>query len=141
MRGGLLCLVTQLCPTLCDPMDCNPPGSSVHGDSPGRNTGVGCHALLQGILPTQGIEPRSPALRADSLPSEPPGKPRTTGVGSPSFLQGIFLTQESKQDLLHGRQVLYQLSHQGSPSLLTLDTLQASPPGCPPLLCSTHLWT
>ena len=42
------------CPTLCDPMDCSPPGSSVHGDSPGKNTGVGCHALLQGIFPTQG---------------------------------------------------------------------------------------
>ena len=34
-------------------MDCSPPGSSVHGDSPGENTGVGCHALLQGIFPTQ----------------------------------------------------------------------------------------
>ena len=41
---------------LCDPMDCNPPGSSVHEswDSPGRNTGAGCHALLQGTFPTQG---------------------------------------------------------------------------------------
>ena len=43
----------QSCPTLCDPMDCNLPGS-VHGDSPGKNTGVGCHALLQEIFPTQG---------------------------------------------------------------------------------------
>ena len=41
----------QLCPTLCNPMDCNPPGSSVHGDSPGKNTKVGCHALLQGSNP------------------------------------------------------------------------------------------
>ena len=41
-------LVTQLCPTLCDPMGCSPPGSSVHGGSPGKNTGVGCHALIQG---------------------------------------------------------------------------------------------
>ena len=48
-----VCLVTQMCPTLCDPMDCSPPGFSVHGDSPGKNTGVGCHALLQGIFPTQ----------------------------------------------------------------------------------------
>ena len=39
--------------TLCDPMDCSPPGSSVHEDSPGKNTGVGCHALLHGIFPTQ----------------------------------------------------------------------------------------
>ena len=48
------CLVAQSCLTLCDPMDCSPPGSSVDGDSPGKNTGVGCHALLQGIFPTQG---------------------------------------------------------------------------------------
>ena len=38
-------------------MDCSPPGSSVHGDSPGKNTGVGCHDLLQGIFPTQGLDP------------------------------------------------------------------------------------
>ena len=49
-----LCLVTQLCPTLCNPIDWSLPGSSIHGDSPGKNTGVGCHALLQGIFPTQG---------------------------------------------------------------------------------------
>ena len=48
----------QLCLTLCDPMDCSPPGSSVHGDSPGENTGVGCYAFLQGIFPTQGLNPR-----------------------------------------------------------------------------------
>ena len=44
----------QLCPSLCDPMDCSPPGCSVHGDSPGKYTGVGCHFPLQGIFPTQG---------------------------------------------------------------------------------------
>ena len=38
-------------------MDCSPPGSSIHGDSLGQNTGVGCHALLQGIFPTQGLNP------------------------------------------------------------------------------------
>ena len=47
-------LVTQSCPTLFDPMDRSLPGSSVHGDSPGKNAGVGCRALLQGIFPTQG---------------------------------------------------------------------------------------
>ena len=52
--------VTQSCPTLCFPVDCSPPGSSVHGDSPGKNTGVGCHALLQGIFPTQGSTPGLP---------------------------------------------------------------------------------
>ena len=42
-------------PTLCDPMACSPPVSSVHGDPPGKNTGVGSHALLQGIFPAQGL--------------------------------------------------------------------------------------
>ena len=49
-----VCLVTQSCLTLCDTMDCSPPNSLVHGDSPGKNSEVGCHALLQGIFPTQG---------------------------------------------------------------------------------------
>ena len=59
----VLCLVAQSCPTLCDPMDCSPPGSSVHGHSPGKNTGVGCHALLQGIFPTQGRNSGLPHCR------------------------------------------------------------------------------
>ena len=44
-------VVIPSCPTLCDPMDCSLPGFSVHWDSPGRNTGVGCHFLLQGSNP------------------------------------------------------------------------------------------
>ena len=66
-------IVTQSYLTLCDPMDYSPPGSSVHGDSPGKNT----------------------------------------GVGSLSLLQGIFLTQGSNPGLLHCRQILHRLSHQG----------------------------
>ena len=46
-------ILAQSCPTLCSAMDCSPPGSSVHGNSPGKNTGVGCHALPQGTFPTQ----------------------------------------------------------------------------------------
>ena len=45
------------------PHDCNPPGPSVHGDSPGKNTGVGCHALLQGSLPAQGSTSGLPQCR------------------------------------------------------------------------------
>ena len=59
-------------------MDCGSPGTSAHGDPPGKNTGVGCHALLQRIFPTQGLNP----------------------------------------GLLHCRQSLYHLSHQGSPWIL-----------------------
>ena len=53
----MLCLFAQSRLTLCDPMDYSPPGSSVHGDSPGKNTEVRCRALLQGIFPTQGSNP------------------------------------------------------------------------------------
>ena len=73
-----MCLVTQSHPILCDPVDCSRPGSSVHGDSPGKNTGVGCQALLQRIFPTQGLIPGLPLCR----------------------------------------QILYQLSHEGSKRIL-----------------------
>ena len=69
-----------------------------------------------GELPTPG----SPALQADSLPTEPPGKPKNTGVGSLSLLQQIFQTQESNWGLLHCRWILYQLSYQESPKDLKL---------------------
>ena len=51
MSRELSCLVAKSCPTLCDPVDCSPPGFSP-GDSLGKNTGVGCHFVLQGIFPT-----------------------------------------------------------------------------------------
>ena len=52
----------QSCLTLCDPMDCSPPGSSGHGDCPGKNTGVGCHALLRGFFLTEPMSLKFPAL-------------------------------------------------------------------------------
>ena len=64
-----------------------------------------------GNLPNPGVKPRSPILQADSLPAEPQGKLMNTGVGSLSLLQQIFLTQESKQGVLHCRWILYQLSY------------------------------
>ena len=81
-------------------------------NSPGQNTRVGSLSLLQGNLPNPGVEPRSPALQADSLPVEPQGKPKNTGVGSLSLLQQIFLTLESNWGL---RWILYQMSYQGIP--------------------------
>ena len=90
--------VAQLCLTLCD--------------SPCQDIGVGSLSLLQGIFPTQGVNPRLPHLQADSLPEEPQGKPKNTGVGNLSLLQRIFPTQESNQGLLHCRQILYQLSRE-----------------------------
>ena len=76
-----------------------------------------------------GIKPRSPALQVDSLPSKPPGKPKNTGVGSLSYLQGISLTQELNQGLLYCRQILYQVSYQGSPQLTSATAKQV--PGSP----------
>ena len=67
----------HLCWTLCDPIDCNLPVSSVPGDSPDKNTGVVCYALLQGILLIQGSKLQFLCLlhwQADSLPTAPPGK-------------------------------------------------------------------
>ena len=73
-------------------------------NSPGQNTGVPFPSPgdlpnfpSPGDLPNPGIEPRSPALQADSLPAEPQGKPKYTGVGSLSLLQQIFPTQESNR--------------------------------------------
>ena len=60
---AVLCLVSQLCLTLYDHMDCSPPGSSVHGDSPGKNKGVACHTPIQGIFPTQELNPGLPHCR------------------------------------------------------------------------------
>ena len=61
LERWVLCLVVQTCLTLCDHMDCSLPGSSVHGDSSGKNTRVGSHALLYGIFPVE-IKHRSPTL-------------------------------------------------------------------------------
>ena len=111
---------TQSCPTLWDPMDCSPPGFSVHGDSPGNNTGVGCCVLLQGIFPTQGSNPGLPHCRWILYHLSHQGSPlgfqySYTGVSSLSFLQGNFPTQESNQGLLHCRWIQCQLSYQGMP--------------------------
>ena len=67
-----------------------------------------------GDLPNPEIEPRFPAFQADSLPSEPLGKPMNTGVGSLPILQGIFLMQELNQGVLHCKQIVYQLGYQWS---------------------------
>ena len=67
-------LVAKSCLKLCDPIDCSPPGSSVHGISPDKNTGAGCHFLLQRIFPTQGSNSHLLHWQVDSFTSEPPGK-------------------------------------------------------------------
>ena len=110
----------QSCPTLLNLRDCSPSGSSVHGILQAR--------ILEWVtMPSsKGFsQPRDRTqvshIAADSLPSEPLGKPKNTGVGSLSLLQGIFLTQESNQGLLHCRRILYQLSYEGSPITLNFN--------------------
>ena len=99
---------TQSCPTICDPM-----GHTVHG--------ILQATILEWVavpfsrdFPNPGIEPRSLTLQVDSLPAEPPGKPKNIGVSSLTLMQGICLTQELNLGLLHCRRILYQLSYQGS---------------------------
>ena len=72
-----------------------------------------------GDLHNPGIEHRSPTLQADSLPAEPPGKPKNTGVGSLSLLQRIFPTQESNWGLLNCRWIHTQVINAASQNLLT----------------------
>ena len=96
------------CVQFCDPMD-----YTVHGI-------LQIRILEWVVMPSSrgSSQPinrtQFPTLQVNSLPSEPPGKPKNTGVGSLS-LQWIFLTQESNQGLLHWRQILYQLNYKGSP--------------------------
>ena len=78
----------QSCPTLRDPMDCSPPGFTVHGDFPGKNREVGCHALLQGIFWIWGLNPYLLTLlhwQVGSLPLVPPEKPKFLHTSSQSI--------------------------------------------------------
>ena len=103
----MLCLVAQSYPTLCNLTDCSPPGSSVHGDSPGKNTGMGCQALLQGIFPTQGLNPTLPHCRQILYSLSHQGSPRMLERVTYSF---------SRWSSQRSRQILYQLNYQGSPA-------------------------
>ena len=111
---AVLCLVTQSCPTLCDPMNCSLPLS----------LGILQARILEWVtMPFSrgSSQPRDRTqlfrIAGRFLPFEPLEKAMTTGRGSLSLLQGIFLTQESNWGLLHCRWILYQLSYQGSPSI------------------------
>ena len=113
---SVLCLVTQSSLTLCNPVDCSLPGSSVHGILQARI--LEWVAMPSSRGSSTGIEPRSSTLQADSSQAEPPGKPKDTGVHSLSHLQRIFPPRELNWHLLHYRQILYQLSGiPGSPRI------------------------
>ena len=72
---ALLCLVTQSCPTLCNPMDCSPARLLCPWGFSRHEYWSRLPCPPPGDLPNPGMEPRSPALQVGSLPSEPPGKP------------------------------------------------------------------
>ena len=118
-------------------MDCNPPGSSAHGDSLGKNTGVGCHAQLQGIFPTQGSNPCLLNWQAGSLLSEPLKWRWWLGGGRESITNCII----TKFVLLHAYSYI-QFSRR---FCLTLcDPMDCSMPGFPvhhqlPGLTQTHV--
>ena len=76
----VLCLVTQLCPTLLDPTDCSPPRILCPRGFSRQEYWSGLPCPPSGNLPNPGTKPRSPALHAGSFPSEPPGKPMYVGV-------------------------------------------------------------
>ena len=120
--------VTQSCLTLCYPMDY----TVMEFSRPEYWSGKPFPS--PGDLSNPGMEPRSPALQADSLPAEPQGKSKNTGVVSLSLffflsffflslLQWIFPSQKSNWGLPHCRQILYQLSYQGSYHMGALITL------------------
>ena len=111
------------CLTLCDPMDCNPPGSSAHGDSPGKNTGVGCHFLLQGSFPIQGLNLHLLHWQVESLPSEPSGKWDTYILPSkyqvPCKLQLLRNSPEMVLNFNVHKAMLNRLCYQGPQNHLT----------------------
>ena len=74
------------------------PGFSVHGDSPGKNAGVGCHVLLQGIFPAQGSNPHLLHWQVGSLPLAPPGKPQE-GEDICTHVAGAVLSKETSTTL------------------------------------------
>ena len=107
----------------CDYMDYSPPGSFVHEDSPGKNTGVDLPFPPPGDLPNPGIKPSSPTLQVDSLPSEPPGKAHGVGKSqtqlsnwrAKTWIGASFLTEEFQDTgvytYVYFEEVLHPASH------------------------------
>ena len=106
-------LVAQFCLTVCDLMDYSLPGSSFHGDSPGKNTGVGLHTLLQGIFPTQRLNPDLPHCSQipDHLSHQ--GSPRILEWVNYSFFRGSSWPRNWNWVLCIAGIIFYQLSYQG----------------------------
>ena len=110
-----MCLVAQSYPTLCNPMDCSPPGSSVPGDSLGKNTGVDCHALLQRIFPTQGSNPGLQQCRWILYRLGHQGSPRIPEWVASPFSRGSSRPRNPTGVSCIAGGFFYQLSYQGSP--------------------------
>ena len=135
-RSLYVCPVTQSCPILCNPMDGIAFQALLFMGFSRQEYWSGFPCPTPEDLPDLGLEPRSPALQADYLPPEPPGKPKNTRGGSLSRLQEIFLIQKSNWGLMQCRQILYQLSYEGS--LVTRNLIPFSTSlfvNCPTTLC------
>ena len=128
----VLCLSAQSCLTICNPMDCSPPGSSVYGDSPGKSTGVGYHTLLQGIFPTQWPNSGLPRYRQILYPLSHQGSPRilesvaypfSSGSSQPrnwtrvSCIAGGFFTSWATREALCSCHILLKTLQLGNFSL------------------------
>ena len=110
-----MCLVAQPRLTLCNPWTVAHQVPLSMGILQARILEWVAMPSPRGSSQSRDPNPRSPALQADSILFEPPGKPKNPGVSPGSLLQGIFLTQELNCGLLHCRWILYQLSYIGSP--------------------------
>ena len=92
---AVLGLIAQSCPTVWNPIDCNPPGSSVHGDSPGKITGVGCHTFFQRTFPTQSLNPGLPHCRQFIYHLSDQGSPRIVEQEAQEYWRGPLLQGSS----------------------------------------------
>ena len=130
------CLVAQLCLALCEPTDCSPPGSSVHED-PGRNTGVGCPALLQGIFPTQGSNQVS-CTAGGFFTIWATREAQEYWGGEPLPSPGDLPGSELNRGLLHSRRIFLPAELLGKPYfLLTKDKTHQKQPN---LALALHIY-
>ena len=121
----VLCLVAQSCLTLCDPMGYSPPGSCLHGDSPGKNTRVGCHAL-QRIFKTQGSNPGLLYCRCILYHLSYQRSPRILEWVTYPFSRESSWPRNRGRVSFSCRQILYELSYQGSYPMYSSQNLQES---------------
>ena len=96
------CWGTKSSLPICDPMDCSTPGTSIRGISQAKNTGVGCHFLLQGIFPVPGSNTHLLHLQVDSLPLAT-GEAHITCCCCSTSCSAVFAFEFSRQEYWRGQ--------------------------------------